>query len=61
MRRDVGELQRRVTDVEQDLATNRMTRMAPETRIELDGVHREMDGLWRRIQALEEALNKLRR
>lgn len=54
LRRDVVDLQRRVERIDGDLASNRLTRMAPETRTELDAIRRELDSADRRLSTLEE-------
>lgn len=58
LRRDMADLQRRVEKIDVDLSTNRMTRMAPETRTELDAIRRELDSAWRRIQMLEDQMGR---
>jgi hypothetical protein len=58
LRQHAAENSRRLDLIEDALRTNRMTRMAPETRTELDSLRREMDAAWDRLQALERARGK---
>lgn len=53
LQRDLVDLKERVEHIAEDVSTNRLTRMAPETRVELDAIRRELDAAWRRIQMLE--------
>jgi hypothetical protein len=47
------ELRHWVEDIEESVRTNRMTRMAPETRAEIDALRRELAAAQGRIEALE--------
>jgi ClpP class serine protease len=53
VRRDMDAISKRMDDAEDAIRTNRMTRMAPETRSELDAVRREIDAILERIRRLE--------
>ena len=47
-------LDHRIEEVEDALRTNRLTRMAPETRVEIEAIKRELQALSGRVEMLEQ-------
>ena len=51
--RSGASIEARVAKLEDDIQNNRMTRMAPETRAELNDVQRQLDELRSRVSRIE--------
>jgi predicted RNase H-like nuclease (RuvC/YqgF family) len=58
VRVQLQELRHWVEELEETVRTNRLTRMAPETRAEIDALRRELAAAQGRIEALERTLGR---